>query len=103
MGFSGQEHWSGLPFSSPGDLPNRGVEPWSPAPQAASSPSEPPGKPALINYHSHLQINILKKDPGIVCMTSPGDKRSRSCWEVRPPVGPSMLPGAIAFFSTKDA
>ena len=31
MGFSSQEHWSGLPFPFPGDLPNRGIEPRSPA------------------------------------------------------------------------
>ena len=43
MGFSRQEHWSGLPFSSPGDLPDPGIEP-SPALQADSLPSEPPGK-----------------------------------------------------------
>ena len=30
MGFSWQEHWSGLPFPPPGDLPNPGIEPWSP-------------------------------------------------------------------------
>ena len=34
------EHWNGLPFSSPGDLPNPGIEPRSPALQADSSPSE---------------------------------------------------------------
>ena len=34
MGFSRQEHWSGLPFPSPGDLPNPGIEPRSPAFQA---------------------------------------------------------------------
>ena len=31
MGFSRQEYWSGLPFTSPGDLPNPGIQPWSPA------------------------------------------------------------------------
>ena len=31
MGFSRQEYWSGLPFPSPGDLPDPGVDPWSPA------------------------------------------------------------------------
>ena len=36
MGFSRQEHWSGLPFPSPGDLPNPGIEPISPALQANS-------------------------------------------------------------------
>ena len=44
MEFSRQEYWSGLPFPSPGDLPNLGIEPWSPALQADSLPSEPPGK-----------------------------------------------------------
>ena len=44
MGFSRQEYWSGLPFSSPGDLPNPGIEPGSPACQADSLPSEPSGK-----------------------------------------------------------
>ena len=42
--FSRQESWSGLPFPSPGDLPNPGIEPESPALQADSLPSEPPGK-----------------------------------------------------------
>ena len=45
MGFSGQEHWSGLPFPSPGDLPDPGIEPRSPALQADALTSEPPGKP----------------------------------------------------------
>ena len=45
MGFSRQECWSRLPFPSPGDLPNPGIEPWSPTLQADASPSEPPGKP----------------------------------------------------------
>ena len=44
-GFSRQEYWSGLPFASPGDLPNPGIEPGSPALQADPLPSEPPGKP----------------------------------------------------------
>ena len=44
MGFSGQEYWSGLPFPSPGDLPNPGIEPRSPALQADALTSEPPGK-----------------------------------------------------------
>ena len=37
--------WSGLPFPSPGDLPDPGIEPRSPALQADALPSEPPGKP----------------------------------------------------------
>ena len=47
MGFSWQEHWSGLPFPSQGDLPKPGIEPWSPALQADSLPTELQGSPCL--------------------------------------------------------
>ena len=40
MGFSRQEYWSGLPFPSPEDLLDSGIEPWSPALQADSLPTE---------------------------------------------------------------
>jgi len=42
MEFSRQEYWSGLPFPSPGDLPNPGIKPRSPALQADALTSEPP-------------------------------------------------------------
>ena len=45
MGFSRQEYQSGLPFPSPGDLPDPGIIPGSPALQADALPSDPPGKP----------------------------------------------------------
>jgi len=45
MGFSRQEYWSGLPFPSPGDLPDPGIELRSPTFQADVLTSEPPGKP----------------------------------------------------------
>ena len=45
MEFSRQEYWSGLPFLSPAHLPDPGIESVSPALQADSLPSEPPGKP----------------------------------------------------------
>jgi len=48
MGFSRQEYWSGLPFPSPGDLPNLGIESTSPALQADALTSAPPGKPWCI-------------------------------------------------------
>ena len=56
MVFSRQEYWSGLPFPSPGDLPNSGIEPGSPALQADALSSEPPGKPAF----SNSGLNIWK-------------------------------------------
>ena len=46
MGFSRQEYWSGVPFPSPGDLPDPGIKPGSPALQADSFPTELPGKPS---------------------------------------------------------
>ena len=51
MGFSRQEYWSGLPFPSPGDLPNPGIEPRSPILQADALSSEPPGKPLAVSNH----------------------------------------------------
>ena len=44
MGFSRQEYWSGLPFPSPGDLPNPGIEPRSLALRVDALPSKPSGK-----------------------------------------------------------
>ena len=46
MEFYRQEHWSGWPFPFPGDLPQVGIEPGTPALQAVSLPTEPGGKPA---------------------------------------------------------
>ena len=45
MNFSRREYWSGLPFPSPGDLPDPGNEPRSPALQAEALTSEPPWNP----------------------------------------------------------
>ena len=49
VGLSRQEYWNGLPFPSPGDLPNPGIKPGSPTLQADGLPSELPGK---------LQVNL---------------------------------------------
>ena len=50
MGFSRQECWNGLPFPSPGDLPNPGMEPGPPILQADALLSKPPGKPQKTEY-----------------------------------------------------
>ena len=63
VGFSRQECWSGLPFPSPGDLPDPGIEPGSPALQADALLSEPPGKP--VDYENGTlmsKIDILLRD-----------------------------------------
>ena len=59
MEFSRQEYWSGLPFLSPGDLPNPGVEPGSTTFQADSLPSEPSGKPSN-HYMNDSKENCWK-------------------------------------------
>ena len=49
IGFSRQKYWSGLPFPSPGDLPDPGIEPRSPTLQADALTSEPPGKQSNVS------------------------------------------------------
>ena len=63
--FSRQEYWSGLPCLPPRDLPNPGIEPRSPALQADSSPSEPPGKPKNTGVCSLSLLQGALPDPGI--------------------------------------
>ena len=59
MGFSRQEYWSGLPFPSPGDLPDLGIEPRSLALQADSLLTEPPGKPRVFLRSAVSQLRSL--------------------------------------------
>ena len=61
MGFSRQECWSGLPFPSPGDLPDPGIEPGSPTLQANVLPSEPPGKPTLYDITVLKEISLARQ------------------------------------------
>ena len=65
MAFSRQEYWSWLPFASPGNLLDPGIEPGSPILQVDSLPFEPPGKNItfemiLINEHLHLSTCVDK-------------------------------------------
>ena len=75
MEFSRQEYWSGLPFPSPGDLPNPGIETRSPELQADALPSEPPGalqsssiniyfKGLLWGLNDLIHIKWLAHSPG---------------------------------------
>ena len=58
MGLSRPAYWSGYPFPSPGDFPNPGVKPRSPALQADSFPSEPPRKPS----NCYMKMCILDNE-----------------------------------------
>ena len=65
MGFSRQGYWSGSPFPSPGDLPNPGIEPRSPALWADALPSEPPGRlgaQVSVNYYGNFSKGTLRMD-----------------------------------------
>ena len=68
MGFSRQEYWSGLSFPSPGDLPDLGIEPESPALQAESVPTEPPGKPHSgekeATFIGRIDVRLVYQLPG---------------------------------------
>ena len=58
-GFSRQEYWSGLPFPSPGDLPDPGIEPRSSALQADSLPTELWGKPDLCIDPLYRRVQLI--------------------------------------------
>ena len=59
MGFSKQEYQSGLPFPYPGDLPDPGIEPRSPALQVDSLPSQPPGKPSTATGKPSMWFHVV--------------------------------------------
>ena len=61
MGFSKQEYWNGLPFPSPGDLPDTGIKPGSPTLQADALLSEPPGKPHLHHIDEEKEAQGVKQ------------------------------------------
>ena len=73
MGFPRQEYWSGLPFPSPGDLPDPGIEPGSPALQADALISEPPGSnrnepiPTATDYCRFATHGFPLSVTGIAC------------------------------------
>ena len=82
MGFSRQEYWNGLPFPSPGDLPNPGIEPGSLALQADSLPSELPGNSSKTEVYSNTILpqetrKISNKEHNLTPTTT-GDRRTKN-------------------------
>ena len=91
MGFPRQEYWSGLPFPSPGDLPDPGIEPRSPALQMDSLPSELPGKPQPLRILLK-NLNVLAK---LICKSfyPVGESYGAGGWGSRETVERKMVAG----------
>ena len=64
MGFPRQEYWSGLPFPSPGDLPDSGIEPGSSSLHWDSLPTEPAEKPLRL-YHHYKNLEVTFPFPTV--------------------------------------
>ena len=91
MGFSRQEYWSGLPFPSPGDLPDPGIEPRSPTLQADALISEPPGKPKLSCSLSRVRLFATPWTVAYQAPVSMGFSR-QECWSGLPFPSPGDFP-----------
>ena len=72
MGFSKREFWGGLPFPSPGVLPDPGIEPGSPTLRAGSLPSEPPGNRQRVGTFIYLGWMWSSAYPGHKQSCEPG-------------------------------
>ena len=68
MGFSRQKYWGGVPFPSPEDLPNPGIEPRSPTLEAVALPSEPLGAIPVLNMLLVLSSPCQSCEVDIVCI-----------------------------------
>ena len=98
MRFSRQEYWSGLPFPSPGDLPNPGIDPRSPALQADSLPAElqgSTGKPVLFNTDTHIS-NVYSIYPSHLGTENTASKRCREGGHQFPSKALSAVPLGLA-------
>ena len=91
---SRQKHWRGLPFPSPGDLPNPGIEARSPALQADTLPSEPPGKQKKWKWKGwqvplRHELGSLDSESKVLTITpwSHASRQLRNPWK-EPPTRP---------------
>ena len=105
MGFSRQGYWSGLPFPSPEDLPDPGIEPGSPTLQADVLPSEPPGKPLEYTeelYKKGLQFSSVQFSCSVVSnslqLHEPQHTRP-PCPSPTPRVYPNSCPLSVMLFN----
>ena len=94
MGFSRQEYWSGVPFPSPGDLPNPGIKPGPPALQADALLSEIPGKKLTVKA-----IQCVSESRSVMSdslrphgLHSPWNSPGQNTWSGQPFPSPENLP-----------
>ena len=88
VGFPRQEYWRGLPFPSPGDLPNRGIEPGYPTLQADSLSSEPSCvafSEMLYLYPKRIEGERRGWEPGGVHQRNAIEANGKPSWEIFPP------------------
>ena len=69
MELSRPEYWSVLPFCSPEDLPNTGIEPRSPTLQEDSLRAQPPGKP-IVGWVTHVDKRLLLECCAVLCLVA---------------------------------
>ena len=93
MRFSRQRYWSGFPFPSPGDLPNPGIEPGSPALQADSLPTELQGKPHCKLVLGNFLIITRVQASGPAAAAAAAAKSLQSCPTLCDPIN-SSPPGS---------
>ena len=77
MGFSRQEYWSGFAFTSPRDLPDSGIKPWSPALEADSLLTKPLGKPRRLNDKELMLLNCGAREDSLESLGLQGDQTSQ--------------------------
>ena len=100
MGFSRQEYWSGLPFPSPGDLPDPGIEPRSPTLQADPLTSAPPGKPLNTRIQSLRRPQRFQGRKGSQVERRRGRRQERGAKGVAFQMSPATYryPGVMGLF-----
>ena len=89
MGFSRQEYWRGLPFPPPGDLPDTGIKPVSPALAGGFFTTEPPERP-LLSHFSRVPLSATPRTVARQAPPSMGFSRQEH-WSG----GPHPLPGDL--------
>ena len=105
MGFPRQEYWSGLPCPPPGDLLSSGIESRSPALQADSVGTQPPGKIPYIYIYIHTYTYVLIYDiwfslSDFICMTDSGSSTSLPMTQFHSFLWLSNIPLCVCIYLT---